>query len=118
MRIYFTFKLYTLPSKFHEKGLGSNLSGLNDVKRLLLNVSHCLMCSQIQRFDVIRPWDNRTRSPCDVILILDMRKFDYLMIFTIFGKKIISRGQNQNLFYQIWLKDYVTRSNHYVIRLT
>ena len=51
--------------------------------------------------------------------IPDMRKFDYVMIFTIYSKKITSQGSISEFYYQLLLKDYVTGvHNHYVIRLT
>ena len=37
-----------------------------------------------------------------------MRKPDYVIIFTIYGKKITSQGSKSKIFYQIWSKDYVT----------
>ena len=39
-----------------------------------------------------------------------MRKFDYVMIFTIYGKKITSQGSKSKNFLQnmVWSKDYVT----------
>ena len=37
-----------------------------------------------------------------------MRKFDYVMIFTIYGKKITSQGSKSEFFYQIRSKDYVS----------
>ena len=40
--------------------------------------------------------------------ILNMRKFDYVMIITIYGEKITSQGSKSEFFYQIWSKDYVT----------